>query len=31
MSTMKAVLLRESGGPEVLRVEQRPIPVPKVG
>jgi hypothetical protein len=27
MKTMKAVVIREAGGPEVLQVERRPIPV----
>lgn len=31
MATMKAVVMREPGGPEVLRVEQLPVPVPKAG
>lgn len=29
--TMKAVVIREPGGPEVLKVEQIPIPTPKPG
>lgn len=29
--TMKAVVLYEPGGPEMLKVEQRPVPVPKAG
>jgi NADPH:quinone reductase-like Zn-dependent oxidoreductase len=29
--TMKAVVIREPGGPEVLKVERIPIPVPKPG
>lgn len=31
MTTMKAVVIYEAGGPEVLKVEQRPIPTPKPG
>ncbi len=31
MTTMRAVVIREPGGPEVLRVEQRPVPVPRPG
>src|ERR1700761_7018477 len=31
MTTMKAVVMYEPGGPEVLKVESRPIPVPKRG
>lgn len=31
MPEMRAVVIREAGGPEVLRIEQLPIPVPKVG
>ncbi len=31
MSTMKAVMIREAGGPEVLILEDRPIPTPKPG
>jgi NADPH:quinone reductase-like Zn-dependent oxidoreductase len=31
MSTMKAVVIREAGGPEVLKVEDRPIPSPRTG
>src|SRR5947199_8938424 len=31
MSTMKAVVMREAGGPEVLKVESRPVPIPKSG
>src|SRR5437868_6650243 len=30
-TTMKAVVMREPGGPEVLRVEELPVPVPKTG
>lgn len=29
--TMKAVVIHEAGGPEVLKLEQRPIPVPRPG
>ncbi|KAK0250910.1 hypothetical protein LTR91_003059 [Friedmanniomyces endolithicus] len=31
MATMKAVVIYEPGGPEVLKIEQRPIPTPKDG
>jgi NADPH:quinone reductase-like Zn-dependent oxidoreductase len=31
MSTMKAVVIHEAGGPEVLQIERRPIPTPKSG
>ncbi|KAK0334957.1 hypothetical protein LTR91_003737 [Friedmanniomyces endolithicus] len=31
MATMKAVVIYEPGGPEVLKIEQRPIPTPKQG
>ncbi|KAI9055912.1 hypothetical protein LZ554_000849 [Drepanopeziza brunnea f. sp. 'monogermtubi'] len=31
MSTMKAVVIHEAGGPEVLKIEQISIPVPKAG
>ncbi len=31
MTTMKAVVIHEAGGPEVLKIETRPIPVPKPG
>ena len=31
MSTMKAAVMYEAGGPEVLKVESRPIPVPRPG
>jgi NADPH:quinone reductase-like Zn-dependent oxidoreductase len=31
MSTMKAAVIREAGGPEVLKIESVPMPVPKVG
>jgi NADPH:quinone reductase-like Zn-dependent oxidoreductase len=31
MSTMKAAVIREAGGPDVLRIEERPIPVPRDG
>ncbi len=31
MSTMKAAVIYEAGGPEVLKVESRPVPVPKPG
>ncbi len=30
-TTMRAVVIREPGGPEVLRVEDRPVPVPATG
>jgi NADPH:quinone reductase-like Zn-dependent oxidoreductase len=29
MSTMKAAVIHEAGGPEVLKIEMRPIPTPK--
>ena len=29
--TMKAVVIREAGGPEVLKLENRPIPQPQAG
>ena len=29
--TMKAVVIYEPGGPEVLKVEQRPVPQPRAG
>jgi NADPH:quinone reductase-like Zn-dependent oxidoreductase len=29
MGTMKAVVIHEAGGPEVLKIESRPIPTPK--
>src|SRR6202035_4768068 len=31
MTTMKAAVIREAGGPEVLKIENRPIPAPKSG
>jgi len=31
MSTMKAAVIHEAGGPDVLKLEQRPIPSPKRG
>jgi len=31
MATMKAVVIREAGGPEVLKIESLPIPTPKSG
>ncbi|MFD2238268.1 zinc-binding alcohol dehydrogenase family protein [Aureimonas populi] len=31
MGTMKAVVIRAPGGPEVLRIEERPVPVPARG
>jgi NADPH:quinone reductase-like Zn-dependent oxidoreductase len=31
MATMKAAVIYEAGGPEVLRVESRPVPVPQPG
>lgn len=31
MTMMKAVIVHEAGGPEVLKLESRPIPVPKHG
>jgi NADPH:quinone reductase-like Zn-dependent oxidoreductase len=31
MPDMKAVVIREAGGPEVLKIEGRPIPTPKPG
>jgi len=31
MTTMKAVVIREPGGPEVLKLENRPVPAPKKG
>ena len=31
MTTMKAVVMREPGGPEVLKIESRPIPAPRIG
>jgi NADPH:quinone reductase-like Zn-dependent oxidoreductase len=30
-TTMKAVVIHKAGGPEVLKVEQRPIPAPQAG
>ena len=31
METMKAVVVRQAGSPEVLKIEERPIPVPQCG
>ena len=31
MSTMQAAVIHEAGGPEVLKIESRPIPVPQNG
>jgi D-arabinose 1-dehydrogenase-like Zn-dependent alcohol dehydrogenase len=31
MSTMKAAVIHEAGGPEVLKIERIPIPVPQKG
>jgi NADPH:quinone reductase-like Zn-dependent oxidoreductase len=31
MSTMKAVVIHETGGPEVLKIENQPIPTPRAG
>jgi NADPH:quinone reductase-like Zn-dependent oxidoreductase len=31
MKTMKAAVIREPGGPEVLKIEERPIPAPQNG
>jgi len=31
MATMKAAVFYQPGGPEALKVEQRPIPTPKPG
>lgn len=31
MSTMKAAVIYEAGGPEVLKIEERPIPTPQSG
>ncbi len=31
MDTMKAAVIYEAGGPEVLKVERRPIPRPRRG
>ena len=31
MANMRAVVIRQAGGPEVLRIETVPIPVPKDG
>ena len=31
MATMKAAVMHESGGPEVLKLETLPIPAPKKG
>src|SRR5258705_12871039 len=31
MNTMKAAVIHEAGGPEVLKIESRPVPAPKSG
>ncbi|MGI4764957.1 MAG: alcohol dehydrogenase catalytic domain-containing protein, partial [Janthinobacterium lividum] len=31
MTTMKAAVIHEAGGPEVLKLESRPVPVPNPG
>src|SRR3984885_7952060 len=31
MKTMKAAVICDAGGPEVLKIESRPIPIPKAG
>ncbi len=31
MTTMKAAVIHEAGGPEVLKIESRPIPIPQSG
>lgn len=31
MTTMKAAVIHEPGGPEVLKIESRPVPTPKAG
>jgi NADPH:quinone reductase-like Zn-dependent oxidoreductase len=31
MATMKAAVIREAGGPDVLKIESLPIPTPKTG
>src|ERR1700752_4570380 len=31
MATMKAVVIREAGGPDVLKIESQPVPTPKSG
>ena len=31
MRTMKAAVIYEAGGPEVLKIESRPIPTPQLG
>jgi NADPH:quinone reductase-like Zn-dependent oxidoreductase len=31
MDAMKAAVIHEPGGPEVLRIESRPIPTPQAG
>ena len=31
MTTMKAAVIHEAGGPEVLKIESLPIPTPKSG
>ncbi len=30
-TTMKAVVMHKAGGPEVLKVERRPVPAPQAG
>src|SRR5262252_6960056 len=31
METMKAAVIHEPGGPEVLKIESRPVPTPRAG
>ena len=31
MTTMKAAVIREAGGPEVLKIESLPVPTPQSG
>ena len=31
MRTMKAAVIYDAGGPEILRIESRPVPVPQPG
>ena len=31
MAQMKAVVIHEAGGPEVLKIDERPVPEPKSG
>ena len=31
METMKAAVIHEPGGPEVIKIESRPVPIPKAG